>query len=109
MPTTWQDHPSIAGWRKSSHSVDSGGCVEVAVWRKSTYSGLGGDTCVEVSDGQFPDIVPVRDSKNPDGPVITPPTTAWSTFITAIASDTDLQSVVPVGLTAHDRCGTPSA
>ncbi|MFI1800578.1 DUF397 domain-containing protein [Streptomyces sp. NPDC020379] len=93
MCTSRPDLP-IAAWRKSSYSLNENACVEVAVWRKSTYSGLNDSDCVEVATHQFPDIVPIRDSKNPDGPVITPPTAAWSTFITAIASATDLQSVV---------------
>ncbi|MFF4533907.1 DUF397 domain-containing protein [Streptomyces sp. NPDC001407] len=85
MPITWHDHPSIATWHKSSYSVDSGGCVEIAVWRKSSRS-LNENACVEVADRQFPGIVPIRDSKNPHGPAITPPTAAWATFITAIAT-----------------------
>ncbi|MGW2370152.1 DUF397 domain-containing protein [Streptomyces sp. NPDC001667] len=60
--------------------------LPIAVWRKSTYSDLNDNECVEVADRQFPGIVPIRDSKNPHGPAITPPTAAWSTFITAIAT-----------------------
>ncbi len=60
--------------------------LTTAVWRKSTYSGGGEDACVEVADRQFPGAVPIRDSKNPDGPAITPTTTAWSTFVTAVAN-----------------------
>ncbi|PRY46251.1 DUF397 domain-containing protein [Umezawaea tangerina] len=36
------------------------------VWRRSSYSGGGGNECVELA---FPPaVVAVRDSKNPDGP-----------------------------------------
>ncbi|MFE4371644.1 DUF397 domain-containing protein [Streptomyces sp. NPDC056835] len=72
-------------WHKSKHSGGSGGdCVEVgSVWRKSTHSGGSGGSCVEVADGH-PDIVPVRDSKNPDGPALVFRTSAWSTFITDV-------------------------
>ncbi|MFE3140697.1 DUF397 domain-containing protein [Streptomyces scopuliridis] len=72
-------------WRKSTHSGGSGGdCVEVgSVWRKSTHSDGSGGSCVEVADGH-PDIVPVRDSKVPDGPALVFPTASWSTFISDI-------------------------
>ncbi|MDH6705783.1 hypothetical protein P3T27_002505 [Kitasatospora sp. MAA19] len=52
-----------------------------ARWRKSTYSGGGGE-CIEVADG-FPDVVPVRDSKDPSGPALAFPTTSWQAFVTA--------------------------
>ncbi|MFD0273513.1 DUF397 domain-containing protein [Kitasatospora sp. NPDC127111] len=51
-------------------------------WRKSTYSnGQGG--CVEVSDG-FPDLMPVRDSKDPSGPALVFPAEAWRSFVAAV-------------------------
>lgn len=40
-----------------------------AKWRKSRYSGSNGGNCVEVA-GNLPGIVAVRDSKDPDGPVL---------------------------------------
>lgn len=53
-----------------------------AHWFKSSYSnGQGGD-CVEVSY-DFPGVVPVRDSKNPAGPVLLP-ATAWSAFVAGV-------------------------
>jgi hypothetical protein len=51
-----------------------------AVWRKSSYSGNNGGTCVEVADG-FPAMVPVRDSKDPEGPALLFPADAWIAFI----------------------------
>ncbi|MEV7928372.1 MULTISPECIES: DUF397 domain-containing protein [unclassified Kitasatospora] len=51
-------------------------------WRKSSYSGSGG-TCVEVANG-FTDVQPVRDSKDPDGPVLLFPSAAWQAFVTAV-------------------------
>ncbi|GAB3932363.1 DUF397 domain-containing protein [Micromonospora vulcania] len=56
-----------------------------ATWRKSTRSGSGGGDCVEVADN-LPNIVGVRDSKNPDGPalVFSPP--AWRSFVAQVAS-----------------------
>ena len=56
-----------------------------ARWRKSTYSGgNGGEACVEVADG-VPGIVPVRDSKVPDGPVVLVNATAWTAFVRTVA------------------------
>ncbi|MFE7043096.1 DUF397 domain-containing protein [Streptomyces atratus] len=72
---------STATWHKSSHSGGSGGdCLEVATWRKSTYSDGSGGDCLEVADGH-PGIVPVRDSKVPDGPALVFRTAAWSSFV----------------------------
>jgi hypothetical protein len=85
---------STARWRKSTHSGGSGGedCIEVAYdfvgaarWRKSTYSGGdGGEDCVEVGDG-YPGVVPVRDSKVPDGPALIVQGAAWTTFTDAVS------------------------
>ncbi|MEV6975337.1 DUF397 domain-containing protein [Kitasatospora sp. NPDC093806] len=55
---------TAATWRKSSHSVQEGQCIEVA-------------------DG-FPGIVPVRDSKDAEGPALIFPTDAFASFITAV-------------------------
>jgi hypothetical protein len=82
---------STAVWRKSSHSNGDGGdCVEVAEgfpgaarWRKSTYSNGSGGECVEVRD-DLPGLVPVRDSKNTQGPALLFPANAWAPFITAL-------------------------
>ncbi|QNP63154.1 DUF397 domain-containing protein [Streptomyces genisteinicus] len=50
-------------------------------WRKSTYSGPTGGDCVEVADGCPAGAVPVRDSKRPDGPVVTVGAGAWRAFV----------------------------
>ncbi|MEV3855339.1 DUF397 domain-containing protein [Streptomyces sp. NPDC050095] len=52
-------------------------------WRKSSYSNQDGGDCVEVADG-VTGVVPVRDSKNPGGPVITVTPTAWTAFVGAL-------------------------
>ncbi|MED7954204.1 DUF397 domain-containing protein [Streptomyces sp. BE303] len=52
-------------------------------WRKSTYSGSEGGNCIEVADG-LAEAVPVRDSKDPDGPALAFTPDAWRAFITAI-------------------------
>ncbi|MDX3310834.1 DUF397 domain-containing protein [Streptomyces sp. NPDC054884] len=52
-------------------------------WRKSTYSGNEGGSCIEVLDG-FPAGVPVRDSKDPKGPALVFPSAGWTSFVTAV-------------------------
>ncbi|MFG2625720.1 DUF397 domain-containing protein [Streptomyces sp. NPDC048473] len=56
--------------------------LEAAAWRRSSYSGQGGD-CVEVADG-VPGFVPVRDSKNVFGPVLAFRVHAWSAFVAEV-------------------------
>ncbi|MFJ9845632.1 DUF397 domain-containing protein [Kitasatospora sp. NPDC101155] len=51
-------------------------------WRKSTYSAQEGQ-CVEVADG-FPGQMPVRDSKDPEGPALVFPAEAWQSFVSAV-------------------------
>ncbi|MEV0450842.1 DUF397 domain-containing protein [Streptomyces sp. NPDC050600] len=79
---------TLAVWRKSSYSNgDGGNCVEVAEgfanWRKSSYSNGSGGECVEVRD-DAPGLVPVRDSKRPDGPVLVVPAAAWAPFVASV-------------------------
>ncbi|URN12028.1 DUF397 domain-containing protein [Streptomyces radiopugnans] len=54
-----------------------------AAWRKSSYSNGEGGACVEVADG-FPGVIPVRDSKAPEGPALVFPNADWSAFVTAV-------------------------
>lgn len=83
---------STARWRKSSYSDGHGGeCVEVAYdfagaaqWRKSTHSDGDGGNCVEVLD-DVPGVVPVRDSKDPSGPVLVIGGPAWSAFVGSVS------------------------
>ncbi|MFZ4174383.1 DUF397 domain-containing protein [Streptomyces griseoincarnatus] len=82
---------STAVWRKSSYSNGTGGdCLEVAEalpgaarWRKSTYSNGDGGDCLEVCDAHTA-VVPVRDSKVPDGPVLTVTAPAWTSFVASL-------------------------
>ncbi|MGA5822844.1 DUF397 domain-containing protein [Kitasatospora sp. NPDC094028] len=55
-----------------------------ARWVKSRHSGNGGE-CIEVAP-DFTDVTPVRDSKDPDGPVLVFPSDAWQAFVTATAT-----------------------
>ncbi|MEU7177007.1 MULTISPECIES: DUF397 domain-containing protein [Streptomyces] len=50
-----------------------------ARWRKSSYSTNGGN-CIEIGEG-VTGVVPVRDSKDPHGPVLTIAPAAWSEFV----------------------------
>ncbi|WUX25646.1 DUF397 domain-containing protein [Streptomyces sp. NBC_01438] len=72
----------VATWRKSSYSGGDGGdCLEVGTsWRKSTHSGGSGGDCLEVLEG-VPAVVPVRDSKVSDGPVLMFRVAAWQSFV----------------------------
>ncbi|WP_320065284.1 DUF397 domain-containing protein [Micromonospora sp. RTGN7] len=51
-----------------------------ARWRKSTRSNTAGGECVEVADN-LPDVVAVRDSKDPSGPVLAFSPQTWRAFV----------------------------
>ncbi|CAM5480133.1 hypothetical protein KAURM247S_01166 [Kitasatospora aureofaciens] len=52
------------------------------VWHKSSFSGAQSE-CVEVADGVL-GLVPVRDSKDPDGPVLSFGIEAWACFLAGV-------------------------
>lgn len=54
------------------------------LWHKSTYSSAQGQ-CVEVADN-LPQIVGVRDSKNPNGPAHVVSRSAWCVFVRAVVA-----------------------
>ncbi|MEU0663475.1 MULTISPECIES: DUF397 domain-containing protein [Streptomyces] len=56
-----------------------------AQWRKSSYSDDNGGSCVEVLD-DLPGVVPVRDSKNPAGPVLVVTAPAWRAFVEGVSA-----------------------
>ncbi|GAA2685932.1 DUF397 domain-containing protein [Streptomyces lunalinharesii] len=59
--------------------------LAAAAWVKSSYSGSDGGQCVEVCLTFAPDgVVPVRDSKTPEGPVLSFPVASFSSFIAAV-------------------------
>ena len=51
-------------------------------WRKSSYSGNGGN-CVEVGSN-LPDIIAVRDTKDREGPKLVVSSPAWAEFVEAV-------------------------
>ncbi|MGJ5828469.1 DUF397 domain-containing protein [Streptomyces ossamyceticus] len=81
--------PTGAQWRKSSYSGDTGGsCVECTLlgpltWRKSSYSSDQGGDCVEIAAtpvSSSPTLL-IRDSKNPAGPHLTLGPAAFVRFL----------------------------
>lgn len=67
------------GWYTSSYSGYNGDCVQCKTmpgpaWRKSSYSTANGD-CIQVAGR-----VLVRDSKDPDGPVLHFTAAEWQAF-----------------------------
>ncbi|MFI9721619.1 DUF397 domain-containing protein [Streptomyces sp. NPDC052396] len=62
-----------------SHSLD----LSIAQWRKSLRS-TQGNQCLEIAE-QYPGVMPVRDSKDPNRAPIVVPRAAWSSFVTAVA------------------------
>lgn len=77
-------------WVKSSYSDANGGdCLEFSrdlAWVKSSYSAANGGDCLEFSPAltQAHGIVPVRDSKDPDGPALVFPAAGWAAFVSAV-------------------------
>ncbi|MGW5353963.1 DUF397 domain-containing protein [Streptomyces sp. NPDC004031] len=61
----------------STHLVDASA---LPGWRKSSYSGPEGGECVEVADG-IPGVVPIRDSKDPQGPALLFSVEEWACFV----------------------------
>ncbi len=57
--------------------------LNAVAWHKSSFSGDNGGECIEVAPG-FPGLVPVRDSKNPEGPALVFPAAAWQAFVAGV-------------------------
>ncbi|MGX2997199.1 DUF397 domain-containing protein [Streptomyces sp. JNUCC 64] len=55
-------------------------------WVKSSYSTHNGGSCVEWAPtyASATGVVPVRDSKDPVGPVLRLPATAFASFVTGV-------------------------
>jgi hypothetical protein len=56
-----------------------------ASWRKSSHSQLQESECVEVAE--LDNIVAVRDSKDPSGPMLTLPATTWRSILNHLKSN----------------------
>jgi hypothetical protein len=54
-------------------------------WRKSSYSGDNGGTCVEVGTAGI--AMAVRDSKDPDGPRLAFTPDTWNAFAERVKAD----------------------
>ncbi|MGY3202606.1 DUF397 domain-containing protein [Streptomyces sp. TE5632] len=61
--------------------------LSIAVWRKSSHSDGGDNNCVEVAHG-CPGLVPVRDSKAPNGPVLVFGSASWTPFLAEVKAAT---------------------
>ncbi|WP_405661225.1 DUF397 domain-containing protein [Streptomyces sp. RK9] len=59
--------------------------TESPLWFTSSYSGNGGQ-CIELAVNLVAahGIVPIRDSKHPDGPVLTVPASAFADFVDGV-------------------------
>jgi hypothetical protein len=58
-----------------------------AQWGKSSYSNGEGGQCVEFARNfAASGIVPVRDSKDPEGPAIVTSPGSWTSFVSAVRS-----------------------
>ncbi|WP_399090492.1 DUF397 domain-containing protein [Streptomyces sp. BBFR2] len=57
-------------------------------WFKSSYSDHGGQ-CIEIAANFAASrgIVPVRDSKDPQGPALSVPATAFASFVAGVKAD----------------------
>ncbi|MEV6675194.1 DUF397 domain-containing protein [Streptomyces sp. NPDC051162] len=62
-------------------------------WWKSSYITNGGD-CIEIGEG-LADVVPVRDSKDANGPALVFECASWAEFITCV------KAVQPAPIQAH--------
>jgi hypothetical protein len=74
-----------------------------AQWRKSSYSGNSGN-CVEVA--QFAGLVAVRDSKDPDGPMLVLTRDNWLVFLHGMncgGNHLSLQIELPTSKHAPER------
>ncbi|MFF8472250.1 DUF397 domain-containing protein [Streptomyces sp. NPDC015414] len=56
-----------------------------ARWFKSSYSNEDGGNCLEAA-AHIPGLIPVRDSKRPDGPALLIGAAAWAPFVDALKS-----------------------
>ncbi|WP_411848856.1 DUF397 domain-containing protein [Streptomyces mobaraensis] len=59
-------------------------------WIKSSHSGPNGGDCLEWAPTHArTGAVPIRDSKNPEGPALLLPAPAWTAFLRLVATPGD--------------------
>ncbi|MEU8265618.1 DUF397 domain-containing protein [Sphaerisporangium sp. NPDC049002] len=69
-----------------------------AQWRKSTWTGDNGGNCVEVAEltdvvdgpghkAEYPELIAVRDSKDPDGPKLFFTPAEWDAFLNGVKAN----------------------
>ncbi|MET9525944.1 DUF397 domain-containing protein [Streptomyces coeruleorubidus] len=63
--------------------------LTTAAWRKSSYSDGGASNCLEVADNH-PGTVPVRDSKQPDGPILVFGASPWTSFLAGVKDESSV-------------------
>ncbi|MFJ9454992.1 DUF397 domain-containing protein [Kitasatospora sp. NPDC101447] len=66
-------------------SIPEGAAAADLSWRKSSFSGAQSN-CVEIAVG-VTGVVPVRDSKDPDGPTLLFRADAWSSFLSGVKAE----------------------
>jgi len=57
--------------------------VSLAVWQKSSFSNSPQGDCIEVASN-LDGIIALRDSKNPDGPVLLHTPHEWKNFLAGV-------------------------
>lgn len=67
---------------EQSQDLPAPAATPSTVWRKSTASSGGNDSCLEIA--MTPDVVLVRDSKDATGPRLRFGSSAWTGFIDTI-------------------------
>ncbi|MFD6192993.1 DUF397 domain-containing protein [Streptomyces sp. NPDC060275] len=72
---------SAAGTGSSGHPSATSTRTPPGRSRTHTRPRRPGGDCVEVADNRATGAVPVRDSKNPSGPVVTVGAGAWQSFV----------------------------
>jgi hypothetical protein len=68
-----------------SSKFDSAAPLDEAIWQKSSFSGSNGGSCVDVARN-FAGRVLVRDSKDPDGPVLEFTHAEWKAFTQGVSA-----------------------
>ncbi|WP_329084152.1 MULTISPECIES: DUF397 domain-containing protein [unclassified Streptosporangium] len=69
-----------------------------AKWQKSSFTGSNGGNCVEVAElrnttdgpthkADHPDLIAVRDSKDPEGPKLFFTPAEWDAFVNGVKAD----------------------